>query len=87
MSVAVHSTVHFNIVPFMSATLVKHKRVTVTIKDKTEAIRQVENDVLLRNVAANYSVGISTVSEWVKSKYKLQDYSCKVLNRKTMKLS
>lgn len=71
----------------MSAMSVKRKRVVVTIKDKLEAIRQVENGVLLRNVAANYGLGISTVSEWVKSKSKLHEYSCKVPNRKTMKLA
>lgn len=63
----------------------KRKRVVVTIKEKLEAIRQVENGVLLQSVAANYGVGISTVSEWVKSKSKLLEYSTKVPNRKTMK--
>lgn len=63
----------------------KRKRVVITIKQKLEAVRLVENGSLLRNVAADYGVGISTVSDWVKSKSKLLQHSSKIPNRKTMK--
>jgi transposase len=39
----------------------------------------------LRNVTADFGVGISTVSDWVKSKSKLEEYSSKMPNRKTTK--
>jgi argonaute-like protein implicated in RNA metabolism and viral defense len=38
-----------------------------------------------RNFAADFGVGLSTVSDWVKSKSKLEEHSSKMPNRKTMK--
>lgn len=63
----------------------KRKRVVLSIKDKLEAVRRVESGAILRNVASDYGVGVSTVSDWVKCKSKLLEHSCKIPNRKTMK--
>jgi hypothetical protein len=38
----------------------------------------------LRNVAADFGVGISTVSDWVKSKSKLEWHSSEMPNRETL---
>jgi transposase len=46
----------------------KRKHVVITIEQKLEAMRRIENGEILRNVAADFGVGISTVSDWVKSK-------------------
>lgn len=65
----------------------KRKRNVVEIKDKLEAIRQVESGALLRCVAAKFNVGVSTVGDWIKNKDKLLKHSSKIPNRKTMKTS
>ena len=63
----------------------KRKRVVITIEQKIEAVKQVENGRLLRNVAADYGVGVSTVSDWVKAKPKFEEHLSKIPKRKTMK--
>lgn len=63
----------------------KRKRVVITIEEKLEAINRVKNGELLRNVAADYNVGVSTVSEWVKMKTKFEEHASKMPNKKTMK--
>lgn len=65
----------------------KRKRVVITIEQKLEAVKRVENGELLRTVAADLGVGISSVSVWVKSKSKLEEYCAKMPNRKSMKPS
>jgi transposase len=66
----------------------KRKRVVITtIEQKLEAVRRIKDGEILRNVAADFDVGISTVSDWVKSKSKLEEHSSKMPNRKTRKLS
>lgn len=57
----------------------------ITIEEKLEAINRVKNGELLRNVAADYNVGVSTVSEWVKMKTKFEEHASKMPNKKTMK--
>jgi transposase len=54
------------------------KRVVMTTERKLEAVKRIENGEFLRNVAGDFGVGISTVSEWVKSK--LEEYSSKLPN-------
>lgn len=56
----------------------KRKRVVITIEQKIEAVKQVENGRLLRNVAADYGVGVSTVSDWVKAKPKFEEHLSKI---------
>lgn len=41
----------------------KRKRTLLTIKEKHDAIRQVENSSLLINIVSNYGVGTSTVMD------------------------
>jgi transposase len=55
-----------------------------TIEQKLEAVKQIKNGEILRSVAEDFGVGISTVSDWVKLKSKLE-HSSKMPNRKTMK--
>lgn len=55
----------------------KRKRVVLSFADKLDAIKQVEKGGLLKTVAANYGVGVSTVSEWMKSKNKFIEQSKK----------
>jgi transposase len=50
----------------------------MTIEQKLEAVRRNKNGEILRNVAADFGFGISTVSGWVKSK--LERHSSKMLN-------
>jgi transposase len=50
----------------------------MTIEQKLKAVRQIKNGEILRNVVADFGVGISTVSDWVKSK--LEEHSSKMLN-------
>jgi transposase len=45
-------------------------------------VRRIENGEILRNVAADFGVGISTVSDWVKSKF--EDRSSKMPNGGTL---
>jgi transposase len=47
-------------------------------------VRQIENGEILRNVTADFGVGISTVSDWVNSKSKLEEHSSKMLNGGTL---
>lgn len=65
----------------------KRKRVVVTIEQKLEAVRRVENGEILRKVAADLGVGISSVSVWVKNKSTMEEYCSKMPNRKSMKPS
>jgi hypothetical protein len=39
----------------------RQKRVVITIEQKLEAVRRIESGEILRNVAADFGVGISTV--------------------------
>ena len=52
----------------------------MTIERKLEAVRRIESGEILRNVVADFGVGISTVSDWVKSKSKLEEHSSKMPN-------
>jgi transposase len=54
----------------------------MTVEQKLEAVRRIENGEILRNVAADFGVGISTVSDWVKSK--LEQHSSKMPNGETL---
>ena len=63
----------------------RRKRVVITIEQKLEVVRRIKNGEILRNVAADFGVGISTVSDWVKSKSKFEEHSSKMPNLKTMK--
>jgi transposase len=63
----------------------KRKCVVITIEQKLEAVRRIKNGEILRNVAADFGVGISTISDWVKSKSKLEEHSSKRPNRKAIK--
>jgi transposase len=56
----------------------------MTTEQKLEAVRRIENGEILRNVAADFGVGISTVSDWVKSKSKLEEHSSKMPNGGTL---
>jgi transposase len=60
----------------------RRKRVVITIEQKLEAVRRIENCEILRNVAADFGVGILTVSDWVKSK--LEEHSFKMPNGRTL---
>jgi transposase len=62
----------------------KRKLVVITIEQKLEAVRRIKNGEILRNVAADFCVGISTVSDWVKSKSKLEEHSSKMPNGETL---
>jgi transposase-like protein len=65
----------------MSAT---RKRVVITIEQKLEAVRRIKSGESLRNVAADFGVCMSTVSDWVKSKSKLEEHSYKIPNGGTL---
>jgi hypothetical protein len=65
----------------------KRKRVVISFAEKLAAVKQVEEGCLLKTVAANYGVGISTVSDWVKSKPKFLEQAVKNSDRKTLKKS
>jgi transposase len=58
----------------------RRKHVVIAIEQKLEAVRRIKNGEILRNVAADFGVGISTVSDWVKSKSKLEEHSSKMPN-------
>jgi transposase-like protein len=60
----------------------KRKRLVITIEQKLEAVRRIKNGEILRNVAADFDVAISTVSDWVKSK--LEEHSSKIPNGGTL---
>jgi transposase len=60
----------------------RRKRVVITIEQKMEAVRRITNGEILRNVAADFGVGISVVSDWVKSKF--EEHSSKMLNGGTL---
>lgn len=65
----------------------KRTHVLIDIKDKLKAVKQVENGARLKCVAADYRVGVSTVSGWIKGKDRLVELCSKIPNRKTMKTS
>jgi transposase len=50
-----------------------------------EAVRRIKNGKILQNVAADFGVGISMVSDWVKSKSKLEEHSYKMPNGGTLR--
>jgi hypothetical protein len=56
----------------------RRKRVVITIEQKVEAVRRIKNGEILRNVTADFGVGISTFLDWVKSKSKLEKHSSKM---------
>jgi transposase len=60
----------------------RRKYVVIPIEQKLEAVRRIKNGEILRNAAADFSVGISTVSGWVKSK--LEERSSKMPNGGTL---
>jgi transposase len=60
----------------------KRKHVVITIEQKLEAVRRIKNGEILRNVAVDFGVGISTVSDWLKSK--LEEHSSKMPNGGTL---
>jgi transposase-like protein len=62
----------------------KRKRVVITTEQKLEAARRIKNGDLVRNVAADFGVVISTVPDWVKSKSKLEEHSYEMLNGGTL---
>jgi transposase len=64
--------------------LAKRKRVVITIEQKLEAVRRIKDGEILRNVAADFGVGISTVSDWLKSKSELEEHSSKMPNGGTL---
>lgn len=57
----------------------------ITIEEKLGAIERVKNGELLRNVAADFGVGVSTVCDWMKQKKKFEEHASKLPNKKTMK--
>jgi transposase len=63
----------------------KRKCVVIKIELKLEAVRRIKNGEILRNVAADFCVGISTVSDWVKSKSKLKEHSSQMAKGGTLK--
>jgi hypothetical protein len=64
--------------------LAKQKHVLITIEQKLEAVIRIKNGEMLQNVKADVGVGISTVSDWVKSKLKLEEHSSKMSNGGTL---
>jgi transposase len=50
----------------------------MTTERELEVVRRIENGEILRNVVADFGFGVSTVSDWVKSKSKLQEHSSKM---------
>jgi transposase len=62
----------------------RRERVVITIEQKLEAVRRIKNGEILRNVASDFGVGISTVSDWVKSKSKLEEHLPKMPNGGTL---
>lgn len=65
----------------------KRTHVLIDIKDKLKAVNKVENGATIKCVAADYGVGMSTVSGWIKGKDRLVELCSKIPNRKTMKTS
>lgn len=59
----------------------------VTIEEKLAAIKRVHNGEILRKVAADYNVGKSTISDWMKQKDKLEQNISKQQHKKMMKSS
>lgn len=57
----------------------------ITIEEKLEAVKRIKNGEILRTVAADFGVGVSTVSDWVKMKNKFEEHASKMPNKKTMK--
>jgi cytochrome c biogenesis factor len=64
----------------------RRKPVVIKIEQKLEAVRRIKNGEILRNVAADFGVGLSTISVWVKSKSKLEEQSSKMPNGGTLQL-
>jgi hypothetical protein len=62
----------------------RRERVVITIEQKLEAVRRIKNGEILRNVAADFGVGISKVSDWVKLESKLEEHSSKMPNGGTL---
>lgn len=50
----------------------------ITIEEKLAAIASVNNGELLRNVAADYGVGVSNVSDGMKMKNKFEEHASKL---------
>lgn len=69
--------------------VVKRKRKVVTIAQKLEAIKRLDQGNLLKNVASDYGVGVSTVAEWRQKRNKLEQWSSVLaspnVKRKSMK--
>lgn len=67
----------------------KRKRVVISLQEKLKAVRRLDNGELLKNIAKDLGVGVSTVAEWRKNREKLEKW-CSVLSsptpaRKSMK--
>jgi transposase len=56
----------------------------MTSERNLEAVRRIKDGEILRNVAADFDVDMPTVSDWVKSKSKLEEHSSKMPNVGTL---
>ena len=63
----------------------KQKLVVITIEEKLEPIKIIQNVEILRTLIADFGVGVSTVSDWVKIKNKFEEHALKMPKKKTMK--
>lgn len=67
----------------------KRKKVVVSVEKKLEAIRRLDKGEIIRNVAADYGVGETTVGDWRRNRSHLEQFATisgdAMTSRKTMK--
>lgn len=67
----------------------KRKKVVVSVEKKLEAIRRLDEGEIIRNVAADYGVGETTVGDWRRNRACLERFATisgdAITSRKTMK--
>lgn len=62
----------------------KRKHVVVTIEKRMEALSKIDKGESLKNIAAEFGVGTSTVSDWKKNRNRIEDFCFKMISKDSL---
>ena len=62
----------------------KRKKLVVFMDKKLEALNRIDKGELLKNIAAEYGVGTSTVSDWKKNRKEIEDFCFKMITKDSL---
>jgi len=62
----------------------KRKNIVVTMKKKMEALSRIDKGESLKNIAAEFGVGTSTVSDWKKNRERIENFCFKMISKDSL---